>query len=147
MLARRTFLLGLAALALARRAAVASDGGEFKLIVHPENPITSIDEGRLRDAYLKKAASWSNGRIIRAVDLPPRYGAREQFGRRVLKKTPSQLRYYWNRQVFTGKGAPPMQVDSASAAVAFVLDHPAAVAYLPRDADAGGAKVIALRGG
>lgn len=143
MLTRRSFL-GLVALALAPRAAVA-DIGDFKLIVHPDNPITAIDAARLRDAYLKKTASWSNGGVIRVIDLPPRYAAREQFGRRVLKKTPTQLRYYWNRQVFSGKGVPPRQVDSPAAAVAFVLGHPGAVAYLPADADAGEAKVISVR--
>jgi hypothetical protein len=146
MLARRTFLLRVAALALAPRAARAGDDGEFKVIVHPDNPSASIDADRLRDAYLKRNASWSNGRVIRAIDLPARYAARARFGRRVLKKTPTQLRYYWNRQVFSGKGVPPMQVDSAAAAVAFVLEHPGAIAYLPRDADAGEAKMIELRG-
>jgi hypothetical protein len=146
MLTRRTFL-GLAALALLPlpRPAAAQDHG-FKIIVHPDNPAAVVDAARLRDAYLKKSAAWSDGRAIRAIDLSPRHAVREQFGRRVLKKTPSQLRYYWNRQVFSGKGVPPTQVDSPAAAIDYVLRHPGAVAYVPADADAGEAKVIALRG-
>jgi hypothetical protein len=146
MLTRRTFL-GMAALALLPwpRPAAAQDTG-FKIIVHPDNPAAGVDAARLRDAYLKKTAAWSDGRAIRAIDLSSRHAVREQFGRRVLKKTPTQLRYYWNRQVFSGKGVPPTQVDSPAAAVDYVLRHPGAVAYLPGDADAGEAKVIALRG-
>lgn len=146
MLTRRTFL-GLAALALLPlpRRAAAQDPA-FKIIVHPDNPAAAVDAARLRDAYLKKTAEWNDGRAIRAIDLSPRHGVRELFGRRVLKKTPTQLRYYWNRQVFSGKGVPPTQVDSPKAAVEYVMSHPGAVAYVPIDVDPGEAKVIALRG-
>ncbi len=146
MLTRRTFL-GVAALALLPwpRVAAAQDTG-FKIIVHPDNPTASVDAARLREAYLKRTAAWNDGRSIRAIDLSSRHAVREQFGRRVLKKTPTQLRYYWNRQVFSGKGVPPTQVDSPAAAVEYVLRHPGAVAYVPIEADAGEAKVIALRG-
>jgi hypothetical protein len=118
---------------------------EFKVIVHPDNPVGAIDAGFLRDAYLKKTPSWSNGKTIRPIDLPARSAVRERFALRILKKTPSQLRYYWNRRVFSGKGVPPAQVDSVAAAVAFVVGTPGAVAYLPPDADTGSAKVIAVR--
>jgi ABC-type phosphate transport system substrate-binding protein len=121
----------------ARRASSAGDA--FKIIVHPDNPATSIDRDLLRRVYLKKASGW------RPIDLSSSVGARARFTRDVLKKTPSQLRSYWSQQVFSGKGGPPPEARSVAAAISYVLAHPGAVAYIPADVDAGGAKVVELR--
>lgn len=122
--------------------ATAAPETEFKIIVHPDNPVGAVEVSFLRDVYLKKTVSWGHGRSARPIDLSP---VRERFAAKVLRKTPSQLRYYWNGRVFSGKGVPPPQVDSVAAAVEYVIEHPGAVAYLPADADTGDAKVIELR--
>jgi ABC-type phosphate transport system substrate-binding protein len=125
------------------RESVAGEG-DFKVIVHPGNPVTRIDRDFLRRAYLKKATEWRHGPTIRPIDLRSRTPARHRFTRDVLKKTPAQLRSYWHQQVFTGKGVPPLESESTAAAIRYVLAHPGAVAYLPADVDPGKAKVVAL---
>ena len=117
----------------------------FKVIVHPDNPVGALDVAFLRDAYLKKTAAWGNGKTIRPIDLPASAAVRQRFLSRVLKKTPTQLRLYWNRKVFSGKGVPPAEVDNVAAAVAYVEGNLGAVAYLPIDAETGHAKVIIIR--
>jgi hypothetical protein len=122
-----------------------ADRTEFKIIVHPDNPAASISSDVLRTAYLKRSAEWPDGSNMRVLDLSSRYPARAAFGARVLKKTPAQLRSYWNQRVFSGKGTPPPQVDSVEDAVEYVLHQRTAVAYVPADTDPGRAKVIAIR--
>lgn len=122
----------------------AAGEGDFKVIVHPDNPVTSVDREFLRRAYLKKATEWKHGRAIRPIDLRSRVPARQRFVHEVLKKTAAQVRSYWNQQVFSGKGVPPPEAESTAAAIRFVLANPGAVAYLPADADPGRAKVVAL---
>src|SRR5262245_59398004 len=100
--------------------ALADDGG-FAIVVHPDNPIAAVDRELLRDAYLRKASQWRNGGAIHVVDLSPRFQARDRFARDVLKKTPAQLKRYWNQQIFTGKGIPPRELDSTAAVIAYVL--------------------------
>ncbi len=118
---------------------------EFKVIVHPDNPVTAIDRSFLRDAFLKTAVTWPHGPAIRPIDLPASVPARESFTREVLKKTPAQLRSYWSQHIFSGTGVPPPEADSTAAVIAYVLANPGAVAYLPVHVDPDGAKVIALR--
>lgn len=127
--------------------ATASTAGEagFKLIVNPDNPVSAVDRDFLRDAYLKKATEWSNGETVRPLDLDSRFPARDDFRREVVKKTASQLKSYWNQQIFSGKGVPPPEADSTADAIAYVLANPGAVGYLPVDVDPGRAKVIGLR--
>ena len=125
---------------LAPRALAADDA--FKIIINPDNPITSIDHDFLRDAYLKKATEWNNGTALHPIDLSTRFAQRERFTQDVLRKTPSQLKSYWNQQIFTGKGVPPPEADSVGDVIGYVLEHPGAVGYIPANADPGRTKVV-----
>src|SRR5690606_22161384 len=116
----------------------------FKVIVHPDNPVTSIGREYLRNAFLKKAPTWSSGETIRPIDLSTKFPVREQFTRKVLKKTPAQLKAYWNQRIFSGKGVPPPSVDSPTDMIEYVLAHPGAVGYLPANIDPGDAKVVGV---
>ena len=144
---RRRGILGTviaAACVLALAGTPAADKVGFVLIVHPDNPVASVDDDFLRGAYLKRASRWSDGTTVRPLDLPARFPARDEFTRKVLRKTPAQLRAYWNQQIFSGKGVPPPEADSIEAAISYVLANPGAVGYLPTGAEPGGAKVILL---
>jgi len=144
---RRTFillLLGTPWWLAASRTSAADDEG-FKVIVHPSHRHNSIDRDFLRRAYLKKANVWGDGTRVRPIDLPRGSAARARFTREVLRKSAAQLKSYWNQQVFSGKAVPPPEVESAADAIAYVLDHPGAIAYLPANLDPGGAKVVVLR--
>ena len=121
-----------------------ADGDAFVVIVNPETDATTIERGFLRDAYLKKATTWG-GVTLRPVDLSSRFAARERFTRDVIKKTPAQLRSYWNQQIFSGKGVPPPEVETAAAVVRYVSATKGAVGYVPAGTDVAGAKVIGLR--
>jgi hypothetical protein len=120
------------------------DPANIKIIVHPNNPSDAVGRGFLRDAYLKKATEW-HGNTIRPVDLSSRFRARGQFIEHVIRKTPAQLRTYWNQQVFSGKGVPPPELRTTADVIAYVTANPGAVGYLPADADPGKAKVIGIR--
>jgi ABC-type phosphate transport system substrate-binding protein len=125
--------------------ASASERRDYKVIVHPENPVSELDRQFLSDAYLRKASDWSRGETIRPIDLAARFAVRDLFVRDVLRKSNAQLKNYWNQQIFSGKGVPPPEADSPAAVVSYVLANPGAVGYLPVDADAGGAKVVKVR--
>jgi ABC-type phosphate transport system substrate-binding protein len=117
----------------------------FKIIVNPENRVDAVSREFLRNAYLKKATTWSHGGTIRPVDLTSKLPVREQFTHDVIKKTPAQLKIYWNQQIFSGKGVPPPEADSVQAAISYVLANPGAVGYLPVDVDPGKAKVVGIK--
>lgn len=125
------------------RARAAGDG--FVVIVNPENAVSEVSRDFLREVFLRKASSWSGGEPLRPVDLSRRFGARESFARDVLKKSLSQLRRYWNQQVFSGKGVPPPELDSEKAVIAYVLANKGAIGYLPAGTDPGGARVVKVR--
>jgi ABC-type phosphate transport system substrate-binding protein len=117
----------------------------YKVIVHPDNPITDVQRDFLRNAYLKKARAWSDGATVRPIDMAPKAAVRDRFTRDVLKKSPAQLKNYWNQQIFSGKALPPPEAKTPEEVIAYVLANPGAVGYLPSDVDAGGAKVVGIK--
>ena len=149
LLTRCIVPLAAIALAFAFASAPAAGAGDrepsFVVIVHPDNPVTSIDREFLRDAYLKKATDWDDGKTIRPVDLSSKFSARDRFERDVIEKTPSQLKSYWNQQIFSGKGVPPPEAPTTDQVIAYVLANPGAVGYLPAGVDPGRAKAIEVK--
>jgi ABC-type phosphate transport system substrate-binding protein len=117
----------------------------FELIVNPENPVTEVDKDFVRDAFLKKATTWGSGDALRPIDLPSKLAVRDRFTHDVIRKTPSQLKNYWNQQIFSGKGVPPPEADSVEQVIGYVLANPGAVGYVPVGTDVRGAKVIRIR--
>jgi hypothetical protein len=124
-------------------ARVAANAG-FQLIVHPQNPVTSIDRRFLSDAYFRRTISWRNGESIRPVDLTDKFAAHELFIQAVMHKTGPQLRMYWTQRIFSGTGVPPPELDSPSAVINYVLRNVGAIGYIPSDVNAHPAKVVQL---
>jgi ABC-type phosphate transport system substrate-binding protein len=119
-----------------------ADDVKLKVIVHPDNPITSVSRGFLRDVFLKKSTEWDGGEGILPVDLSWRFAERRVFTEQVLQKTAAQVKAYWNQQIFSGKGVPPPEADSPRSVIDYVLANPGAVGYIPANTDPAGAKVI-----
>ena len=137
------FGLVLAWLALAS-SSTASDGG-FIVIVHPDNPVSTVDSDFVRDAFLKKATRWSHGPKIRPIDLAGDLRAHDRFTHDVLKKTPAQLRAYWVQRIFSGTDVPPPAVDSPANVIAYVVANPGTLGYLPSGVNPGHAKVVTIK--
>ncbi|GIU16445.1 hypothetical protein TUM4644_00540 [Shewanella colwelliana] len=55
---------------------------------------------------------------------------RSEFHDKVTRKSDAQLKAYWSKQVFTGKGNPPATVSSAAAMKSTVASTPNAVGYI-----------------
>lgn len=120
-------------------------GPAYQIIVNPANQIDSIDRGFLSNVYLKKVVTWRNDWTVRPVQLSKRFALRDQFTREILKKSPSQLRSYWNRQIFSGKAVPPPDLESQEEVIAYVLANKGAIGYVAAGVNLRGAKVVRLK--
>lgn len=148
---RSTFRLILAASALlALGGLTAADttsrpGLAYQIIVNPANQIESVDRSFLSNVYLKKVATWRNDWTVRPVQLSKRFALRDQFTREILKKSPSQLRSYWNRQIFSGKAVPPPDLESQEEVISYVLANKGAIGYVAAGVNLRGARVVRLK--
>lgn len=145
MRAARYIPLLLALVAMSPGHASTAAQGDFKVIANPQVAGDSVDRDFLRDAYLKKSTEWSNGDTIHPIDLASKFPERDRFTEQVIRKTPAQLRTYWNQQIFSGKGVPPPEADAIEDAIDYVVSTKGAIGYVPADVDTGKAKVLRLR--
>ena len=116
---------------------------KFKLVVHRSNELRSLPAGEVSDYFMKKKTTWPNGSAVKPVDLAVDSKVRQAFSTVVLDKPASTVRMFWQRQVFSGKVAPPPEVPSELVLLAYVGENPGAIGYVSSDAVLGpGVKVV-----
>ena len=92
------------------------------IIVHPSNA-NELDKSTITRIYTGKAKSFPNG--DQAVPITQGDGGTpDAFNKSVLNKSTSQLRAYWSKLIFTGKGAPPKVVESEAEILQLVSTNP-----------------------
>jgi len=91
------------------------------------NAISDNDISRL---FLGKLKKFGNGESATPVNSKASSAARVEFEEKVLKKSSSQIKAYWSKRIFSGKGKPPKEVDGDAAIIAFIASNPGAVGYV-----------------
>lgn len=101
---------------------------EIAVIVHPDNA-AELDKGSIKKIFLGKKKSFSTGEKAIALNNnnDDIYTA---FNKSVVKKNKKQLKAYWSKLVFTGKGTPPQEADSDSEVIDLVSDNPNLIGYI-----------------
>lgn len=143
----KRFFLALLILVLGLTAAawVSADESGFRVVVHPNNPVTSVDRTFLQDAFLKRIKRWPGDEVLRPVDLEVRSGVRKYFSKQVLGRSVQAVRAYWQQRIFSGRDVPPPELASDQEVIAYVLRYPGAVGYVSAGGDLKGAKVVRVR--
>jgi ABC-type phosphate transport system substrate-binding protein len=136
-------------LLLSTIAALAQDGPPpppaFRLIVHPNSPVTSLDRRFVEDAFLKKVKTWPTGEVIRPVDLEPESPTRRRFTEEVLRRPLAAVRAYWQQRIFSGRDVPPPELDSDQQVIDYVMKYPGAIGYVSGAADLKAARQVQIR--
>jgi ABC-type phosphate transport system substrate-binding protein len=126
-------------------AALAAEGSELRIIVDPSNPTVTATREAIADAFLKTSTRWPDGETIRPVDQRTDSPARKAFSAIVLKRSIAAIRSYWQQRIFSGRGVPPLELDSDDAVVRYVSEHRGAVGYVSASAQTGNTKVVTVR--
>jgi ABC-type phosphate transport system substrate-binding protein len=100
------------------------------VITHPGVKEIGLSKSKLAQIYLGKLKNYSNGRTIKAVDLPKGSSANKKFYKSVVKKSPAAVKRYWSKLKFTGKGKPPKELGSDREVVQWVANTPGAIGYI-----------------
>jgi ABC-type phosphate transport system substrate-binding protein len=117
----------------------------YQVVVHPNNPTSTVDRGLLEDAFLKKITTWPTGELIRPVDLAPGSPVRRKFTEDVLKRSVEAVRGYWQQRIFSGRDVPPPELDTDDDVVRYVLKYEGGVGYVSGGAALNGSKVLSVR--
>lgn len=110
-------------------AVVGSANAGIAVVVNPGVGDVSVDQATLKDIFLGKLGTLPNGKKVVAIDQEPG-GTREQFLKKLVNKSESQLKAYWAQLVFTGRGQPPRQVMDDDEVKELVAENPSIIGYI-----------------
>jgi len=115
---------------------------EVAVIVSASNGNGAIDQATIARVFLGKSKSFPDGSQAVPVDQNAGTASREAFNTTVLGKSASQLKAYWSRLIFTGKGTPPKESGDDAAVKALVAANPNLIGYIDASAVDGSVKVV-----
>ena len=115
---------------------------EVVVIVHPSvtDTVSKKDISRI---FLGKSKSLPGGQKVIPVALTEGNAARDEFNEKVLGKSDSQLKSYWSKLIFTGKGKPPKELATDADVVGSVSSNPESIGYVSKESVTDGVKVLA----
>ncbi len=79
----------------------------ISIIISKNNKISSVTKNELANIYLKKTDTIKGQKVV-VINNKDDY---DEFNKKVLNKTPSQMHAYWMKQVFLGRKVPPKNID------------------------------------
>jgi len=136
-------LLGLAT--FAGRATHAESVPPFRILIHPENPLASLNKDFVIDVFLKRTTRWHDGETAHPVDQRADAAVRQSFSDNVLRRSVSAIKRYWQQRIFSGRDLPPPELDGDEAVVGYVLKHRGAIGYVSSSAKIGRAKAVPVQ--
>jgi ABC-type phosphate transport system substrate-binding protein len=120
---------------------VAFNASAVSVIVHPSNA-AALDANAIQKIFLGKLKAFPSGGEAIPIDLESG-AARDEFLAKVINKNDSQLKAYWSKLIFTGKGQAPKAVASEQEVINLVKANPNIIGYVSDGAVSADVKVIA----
>jgi len=141
-LPRLPALLALGAMLLARPVRAQADG--YMVLVNAGNPVTTLSRAEVSKLFLRRTPKWPAGQAVEPVDLADGSRLREVFSKQVHGRPAVAIRAFWQQEVFSGRGVPPVEKSDDAQVVELVRANPNAIGYVSPAADLGrgGVKVL-----
>jgi ABC-type phosphate transport system substrate-binding protein len=99
-------------------------------VVSAKSSITRLGISQLADIFLGKVSHFPDGTLAVPVDLGDGSAERDQFYAKVAGKTPAQIKAYWSKIIFTGRGQPPKVVRNDLDMKKYVAENIDAIGYI-----------------
>ena len=111
-------------------------------VVSAKSAVVALNKSQLADIFLGRVARFPNG--VRAVPIDQADGsvARDEFYLRLAGKSAAQLRAYWSKILFTGRGQPPLAVANSDEVKRRLIGNPAAIGYIESNRVDGSVRVV-----
>lgn len=102
---------------------------EVAIVVNQANT-ANPDVEEVAKIYLGKTKTFADGSPVLPLNLSEGNAEREAFTNTILGRTSSQLKAYWSKLVFTGKGSPPKELASDADVIAAIKSDRTAIGYV-----------------
>ena len=99
-------------------------------VVSAKSTVTALSKSQVADIFLGKTTRFPDGSQAVPIDQSEGTLARDEFYTWIAGKSAAQMKAYWSRIIFTGRGQPPKAVANSSEAKRLVVANPDAIGYI-----------------
>lgn len=125
--------------------ASSSEQSEMDIIIigNKKLPVDTLTANDIKDIFQRKKTLWDDGKKI-TIALLEGGRTHQEFIRQYIRKTPAQYHRYWRKQVFAGRGVPPISFRSEESLMSHVALTQGAIGYISSRFKPKGVKVIKI---
>jgi ABC-type phosphate transport system substrate-binding protein len=127
---RRIHRISLATTALILGLSISAASADVVAVVSSKSPITSLSKSQVIDIFLGKRSRFPDGTSAVPIDQAEGSEARDEFYSRFAAMSAAQLKAFWSKIIFTGRGQPPTAVGTGLDAKKLVVANPNAIGYI-----------------
>ena len=114
---------------------------DVAVIVNPTHS-ADISVEDIKGLYSGRQKNFADGKAALVLSLEDGDPTRSEFNNDALGKTDAQMKAYWSKLLFTGKGTPPNEVSPAEM-LQVVASNPNTIGFVDAASVTGDVKVIA----
>lgn len=101
---------------------------EVAVIVHAKNQ-QSLTETDVKNLFMGKLKSFPDGSPVIVLSLPDGDPNLTLFNQKLLGRSDAQVKAFWSKLMFTGKGTPPKEV-AAEEMIKLVSENPSTIGII-----------------
>jgi ABC-type phosphate transport system substrate-binding protein len=113
------------------------------VVVSSKSQVVTLSKNQVTDIFLGKSARFPDGSPAIPIDQAEGAAVREEFYNSFAAKSAAQMKAYWSKIIFTGRGQPPKAVLDSDAAKRILAQNPNAIGYLERNLVDSSVKILA----
>lgn len=113
---------------------LASAWADLVVVTSPKSGIDRMSREEVVFVFLGRWRQLPSGIAAVPIDLPIDSPERAAFYRQLVSKSPSEIKAYWSRLMFSGGARPPISPDSREEQIRILASTPGAIGYLDRSA-------------
>jgi len=114
-------------------------------VVSSKSPVTALSKSQTAEIFLGKRSRFPNGELAVPIDQAEGSPARDLFYNSLTGKSRAQLKAYWSKIIFTGRGQPPLAVSNSDEVKQRLADDPHAIGYIEDNRLDGSVRALSLQ--
>jgi len=122
--------IGVLVIGLALSLAIHTAVADVVAVVSAKSAVSTLSKVQLADIFLGRVSRFPDGAKAVPVDQAEDAPARAEFYFKLIGRSAPQMKAYWSKIIFTGRGQPPEEVHGGSDMKKRIAADPAAIGYI-----------------
>jgi hypothetical protein len=132
LIVQRIYRIALVASACTLSLGIGAARADVVAVVSAKSQITTLTRTQVMDIFLGKRTRFPDGSAAIPIDLAEGSAARDEFYTRLAEMSAAQVKSFWSRIIFTGRGQPPRTVATDVEAKRLLVADPNTIGYIDK---------------